>query len=508
MPRAAAGQDFLASLDELFQEAHSHDPAGTNSFSLTAKQLVALLAAAAAASDTTAARARARANWPVKLPDGSEPNTVIQPPPAALKLDMPLALRLGDAADPADFLAVLGRALEDLGDDGGSSSSSSSRKRGNGLAAGATPRKRIVLRGAGLTPGCRYAEKPATPVSQVSAPGRLPSPPATNAKANANAVVRMDIGRDDSAVMSPSAFIRRATRGIVPRVEADIVASDDDDDDDVCEIAAPGPSPAAVIEVVSDEDDSITDHDDDDDDDDIVDLDSDLEMQDVTGVGMHAGLSIRALQGTCTPRSHRPDGSNPKPRAQPAETLKHIIDDVCNTTPEEWEAFRPKLIESLLPYAEMEHAGLSGPGPGPAAARDAVRRLDAAVARLGDDMSAIRPGDWKRYNAKLRGLCGSPAFLARSFQQRLWKVMDVMYVDEETSTMESGDWGRLETVAKIVATVCEAMGPPGEGAGEVSRRWFCSKVQDIRFLKRIMTSINRKTRVLREGEGEGEGEDY
>ncbi|KAK5987906.1 hypothetical protein PT974_12042 [Cladobotryum mycophilum] len=509
MPRTIAGSDFLESLNELFEEVSHKGFSGSDSFASVRKKVVTLLLMV---SKTTAAKARA--SCPVLLPDGSEPGTYIQLPPSTFKIDMPLGVKLDDATDPAEFIKILTEAFEDQRAQRTRGKNNSRKRKKIAEADGSspsTPRKKIILRTtrtepitpspAAVSPSPEDPQQseqqfPSPPVPQQ--PRELeqlfPSPPATEAEPQMDldqlaGPAEMNIQKGDKAIMSPLAFIKKATQATAPRPQQDIVRAlaEEARASHVPRIG----SPLVQLKTQSQQDCQETD-------DDATDRDYILDgatTDDAMSVDeLPIGALVDTLQGELVSEAGSKPDYTPE-EADAAAQMREILDEMSMITSDEWESYRPKLFDSLQLVAEREEAKLRSLGP--MAAKSSLTRLDGAIAHLASDIALVPAANWRSYEKKLRQLCNSPVFFTYDFRQRLWKIMDLMFLPEEAEVIECGQWDRLEAVAKIVGTIAESIGPVEENASELAYKWFDSKIRDIRFLEKLMTSIKRKDAILR-----------
>ncbi|KAL6902690.1 hypothetical protein GGI43DRAFT_402535 [Trichoderma evansii] len=125
----------------------------------------------------------------------------------------------------------------------------------------------------------------------------------------------------------------------------------------------------------------------------------------------------------------------------------------------------------------------------PAIANSCRKRLEGTFTYLTSELSAIPPANWAAYKKKLFKFCESEPIVNMTFPQRLYKVVDIVYLPEEIDAIPKEEFERMHSVARICATAAQAMGPDGEDAEALAEKWISVKVKDLDFLKKIFRSV-------------------
>ncbi|KAG6023149.1 hypothetical protein E4U19_004535 [Claviceps sp. Clav32 group G5] len=152
---------------------------------------------------------------------------------------------------------------------------------------------------------------------------------------------------------------------------------------------------------------------------------------------------------------------------------------------------------SLLAWLTFGHEQLGKQCGGTDAAASAhtlgpVARLGDLVRHMPDRMEALSPAKKARYMAQLNQLCCSSLLPSMDYEQRLSKIIDIVYLEEEIDAAARNEWSRLEQVLGLCSMIAEAIGPPDEVVEEEEKnRWILAKKMDIASLKKLMAAKMR-----------------
>lgn len=70
------------------------------------------------------------------------------------------------------------------------------------------------------------------------------------------------------------------------------------------------------------------------------------------------------------------------------------------------------------------------------------------------------------------------------YSQRLAKIVDVIYLEEEEEAIISGDMERLKGVVILCADMAAMLGPEDREANSMAENWKTAKFEDIKWLER------------------------
>lgn len=114
---------------------------------------------------------------------------------------------------------------------------------------------------------------------------------------------------------------------------------------------------------------------------------------------------------------------------------------------------------------------------------DSLQFLKSAISRLEPEIADIRPDKWDEYQAKLFQLCDNHNLFTLPFKERLNKMVRIIYLNEEEEAIKTKDWSKLGGVVKICAFLAETTGPALEPADErMVNGWVIGRLRDIKFL--------------------------
>lgn len=185
-------------------------------------------------------------------------------------------------------------------------------------------------------------------------------------------------------------------------------------------------------------------------------------------------------------------------------TIVNLMHDISTITPENWEEFKPKLLEHLA-YAQIKSADVAIQLPSNFA-DSAVERLRIAISHLGDEISQIPPENWNTYEKELEAFCTAKGSLAVGFPARLAKITRICYLGEESDAMKHGNWDKLNNVVRLCAVLAEMTGPSYEVLDrEAVNEWVRSKFRDIAWLKKLVGAKTAMSGIQVPGEQSAEG---
>ncbi|KAG5970913.1 hypothetical protein E4U56_007192 [Claviceps arundinis] len=140
--------------------------------------------------------------------------------------------------------------------------------------------------------------------------------------------------------------------------------------------------------------------------------------------------------------------------------------------------------ERLTKECGTDAASAHTPGP--------VARLGDLVRHMPDRMKALSPSKKASYMAQLSKLCCSSLLPSMDYEQRLSKIIGILYIEEEIDAAARNEWSRLEQVLGLCSMIAEAIGPPDEVVEEeVKNRSILARKMDIASLKKLMAAKMR-----------------
>lgn len=114
---------------------------------------------------------------------------------------------------------------------------------------------------------------------------------------------------------------------------------------------------------------------------------------------------------------------------------------------------------------------------------DSLQLLKSAISQLEPEIADIRPEKWDEYQAKLFQLCDDHNLFTLTFKERLNKMVRIIYLNEEEEAIKTKDWSKLNGVVKICAFLAETTGPAVEPADKrMVNGWVIGRLRDIKFL--------------------------
>lgn len=172
------------------------------------------------------------------------------------------------------------------------------------------------------------------------------------------------------------------------------------------------------------------------------------------------------------------------------EQLATLSQEIMCTDASEWEAYKPRLMH----HVRLMGLGMAAPSASvePEYADTPLKRLNALLGRLDDDIMRIPAANWENYKSKLTAFCTSGEIQGMDQKQLLQRIGRIIYLPEELEVLKDGDWNRLESVVRLVALVAEVTAFESEQVScSISDRWIKSKLQDFKFLKMCLSSQAR-----------------
>lgn len=160
---------------------------------------------------------------------------------------------------------------------------------------------------------------------------------------------------------------------------------------------------------------------------------------------------------------------------------KQWIEEVLETKSVSSETSKPGLHLDSEPRAPLV----------PQIAGNRTNQLCAILEHLKKDLSMIPVSAWETYKKKLLKFTASEQIVTLDFEQRLGKVMNILYLPEELESVATGEWDRLYAVARVCAVITEAIGAEYEVAPEMADKWLGSKTRDITWLKKTLGAKER-----------------
>ncbi|GAB0134435.1 hypothetical protein EsDP_00002808 [Epichloe bromicola] len=140
--------------------------------------------------------------------------------------------------------------------------------------------------------------------------------------------------------------------------------------------------------------------------------------------------------------------------------------------------------QRILKQHATGHAptGLSGP----------ATRLENIVRHIPRELEAVSPEKRATYLAGLKKFCNSTIIHGMDYEQRLLKIVGIVYLEEELDAVARNEWTRLEQIAGLCSIIAEAIGPEDEIVDEQTKnRWIAARKMDIASLKKLLAAKER-----------------
>ena len=110
--------------------------------------------------------------------------------------------------------------------------------------------------------------------------------------------------------------------------------------------------------------------------------------------------------------------------------------------------------------------------------------LAGAISRIQAEIADIPVERWQKYHTKLINLCDTYDMFTLPFKDRLNKITRIIYLAEEEEAVIAGDWSRLPSVVRICAFLAQTTGPaPEEPDQKVVNGWVIGRLRDVKFLE-------------------------
>lgn len=171
------------------------------------------------------------------------------------------------------------------------------------------------------------------------------------------------------------------------------------------------------------------------------------------------------------------------------ELVMKLFGMVHNVTAEELALKQLQITHAICRLKELQDQQPPRVAFSPAIANSCRERLEGTLNYLTSELSAIPPANWAAYKKKLIKFAESEPITNMTFPQRLYKVVDIIYLPEEMDAIPKEEFGRMHSVARICAAAAQAMGPDSESVEVLAEKWVSAKVQDLYFLKKIFRSV-------------------
>ncbi|KAG6008463.1 hypothetical protein E4U21_004485 [Claviceps maximensis] len=121
-----------------------------------------------------------------------------------------------------------------------------------------------------------------------------------------------------------------------------------------------------------------------------------------------------------------------------------------------------------------------------------VSRLENIIRHMPDKLDALNPAKRSTYMAELRRLCHSVMLPSMDYEQRLLKVVGIVYLGEEIDAVAGREWTRLEKVLGLCSIIAEVIGSKDEVVDEERKnRWILARKMDIASLETLMVAKER-----------------
>lgn len=136
----------------------------------------------------------------------------------------------------------------------------------------------------------------------------------------------------------------------------------------------------------------------------------------------------------------------------------------------------------LKQHAATGPAGLSGP----------AARLESILRHIPRELEAVGPEKRATCLAGLRRFCNSTVIHNMDYEQRLLRIVAIVYLEEELDAVARNEWTRLEQIAGLCSIIAEAIGPDDEIVDEQTKnRWIAARKMDIACLKKLLAAKER-----------------
>lgn len=111
------------------------------------------------------------------------------------------------------------------------------------------------------------------------------------------------------------------------------------------------------------------------------------------------------------------------------------------------------------------------------------------------DLVNIPPEVLKGYCEKLGDITKEFKWDGMDYSQRLAKIVDVIYLEEEEEAIVTGDVQRLKGVVVLCADMAAMLGPEDKKAKQTAENWKKAKFEDVRWLERNIGLLEQNNRL-------------
>ncbi|KAL7895237.1 hypothetical protein HDV64DRAFT_287527 [Trichoderma sp. TUCIM 5745] len=171
------------------------------------------------------------------------------------------------------------------------------------------------------------------------------------------------------------------------------------------------------------------------------------------------------------------------------ELIMKLFDMVRDVTAEQLALKQLQITNTICRLKELQDQQPPKITFNPTMANSCRERLEGTLAYLTSELSAIPAAKWTIYRKKLLRFCESESILAMTFAQRLYKVVDIIYLPEEMDAIPQEDFERMHSVARICVAAAQALGPESESEEILAEKWISAKAQDLEFLRKMFRSM-------------------
>lgn len=200
-----------------------------------------------------------------------------------------------------------------------------------------------------------------------------------------------------------------------------------------------------------------------------------------------------------TPKAESKDGNLSSLEATKHEEVKEddtqeelilkLFDMVRDVTAEQLALKQLQITNTICRLKQLQDQQPPKAAFSPAIANSCRERLEGTLTYLTSELSAIPPANWTTYKRKLLKFCESELILTMTFPERLYKVVDIIYLPEEMDAIPKEEFERLHSVARICVAAAQALGPESESEEALAEKWISAKAQDLEFLKKMFRSM-------------------
>lgn len=174
----------------------------------------------------------------------------------------------------------------------------------------------------------------------------------------------------------------------------------------------------------------------------------------------------------------------------PHENVETLIAMMKEMTPESLNENKNEILKRLN-NLQMDSSGLSRATLEPDLVDTLKDRLRSMERGMECNIVKIPGPRWLMYREQLMHMVEDKPIATMDFEQRLWAVMDIVYLPEELDALETGNWERLEAAIRTTAAMAEVIGPEDEVVPDKVETWAQSKCKDIAWLKKVAVIRSR-----------------